>query len=199
MAEEEHYTIGELARLAGVTPRTIRYYTVEGLLPPPEARGRYARYGPEHLRRLQRIAELKASYLPLSVIRGRLEQEAAGRGRAADTTPSPGGQPGPELPQPPRRGRIAESGAAYMQAGVTSGAEPFRLTPAPLQKGRVDFFPTDEEPLGGDEEAGPPSRWQRVSLARDVELWVREPISPRRRAQLDELIAAARDCLAAEE
>ncbi len=73
MAHENLYTIGELAELAGVTPRTIRYYTAEGLLPRPDARGQYALYGQEHLLRLQLIARLKAAYLPLGEIKARIE------------------------------------------------------------------------------------------------------------------------------
>lgn len=73
MAEETLYTIGQLAELAGVTPRTIRYYTAEGLLPRPDARGQYALYGEQHLLRLQLIARLKETYLPLSEIKARIE------------------------------------------------------------------------------------------------------------------------------
>jgi len=77
MAEEMIYTIGELAEAAGVTPRTIRYYTAEGLLPPPDTRGRYARYGADHLLRLHLIARLKEAYLPLGEIKARLAQLTA--------------------------------------------------------------------------------------------------------------------------
>jgi len=70
---EKPYTIGQLAELAGVTPRTIRYYTAEGLLPRPDTRGQYALYGEEHLLRLQLIGQLKESYLPLGEIKGRIE------------------------------------------------------------------------------------------------------------------------------
>jgi DNA-binding transcriptional MerR regulator len=73
MAEAAPYTIGQLAELAGVTPRTIRYYTAEGLLPRPDARGQYARYGEQHLLRLQLIAQLKDAYLPLGEIKMRIE------------------------------------------------------------------------------------------------------------------------------
>jgi DNA-binding transcriptional MerR regulator len=73
MAEETLYTIGQLAELAGVTPRTIRYYTAEGLLPRPDTRGQYALYGPQHLLRLQLIARLKDAYLPLGEIKARIE------------------------------------------------------------------------------------------------------------------------------
>src|SRR5438046_10688074 len=74
MIEETLYTIGELADAAGVTTRTIRYYTAEGLLPPPDTRGRHALYSTDHLRRLQLIARLKDAYLPLSEIKARLDQ-----------------------------------------------------------------------------------------------------------------------------
>src|SRR3954470_2417771 len=73
MAEETLYTIGQLAELAGVTPRTIRYYTAEGLLPRPDARGQYALYGAEHLLRLQLIGQLKENYLPFGEIKARIE------------------------------------------------------------------------------------------------------------------------------
>jgi DNA-binding transcriptional MerR regulator len=66
------WTIGELAATADVTPRTIRYYTAEGLLPPPEIRGKYALYSTDHLNRLHLIAQLKAAYLPLNEIRTRI-------------------------------------------------------------------------------------------------------------------------------
>jgi DNA-binding transcriptional MerR regulator len=72
--EEILHTIGELAEKAGVTPRTIRYYTAEGLLPAPETRGRYALYGDEHLRRLQLIARLKEAYLPLEEIKAYMSE-----------------------------------------------------------------------------------------------------------------------------
>jgi len=69
---EATLTIGQLAELAGVTPRTIRYYTAEGLLPRPDARGQYALYGEQHLLRLQLIGHLKETYLPLGEIKARV-------------------------------------------------------------------------------------------------------------------------------
>lgn len=66
------YSLDELSREAGVTPRTIRYYIAEGLLPPPDAIGRNARYSQDHLDRLRLIAQLKDEFLPLKEIRTRL-------------------------------------------------------------------------------------------------------------------------------
>jgi DNA-binding transcriptional MerR regulator len=66
------WSIGELARLAEVTPRTIRYYVELGLLPPPEGLGRSAGYQQEHLDRLLVIKRLQASRLSLDEIRDEL-------------------------------------------------------------------------------------------------------------------------------
>lgn len=79
MDEEAFYQIGELAEKTGVTPRTIRYYTAEGLLPPPDTRGRYALYGEDHALRLRLITRLKEAYLPLTGIRARIEQLTTGQ------------------------------------------------------------------------------------------------------------------------
>ena len=71
-AEEREYTLDELSKLADVTPRTVRYYIAEDLLPPPIVGGRNATYSQEHLDRLVAIGGLKAMYLPLREIRHRL-------------------------------------------------------------------------------------------------------------------------------
>lgn len=66
---EERYQISDLAQRVGVSPRTIRYYTEEGLLPQPDVDGKYAFYSHTHLIRLQFIKILKDTYLPLREIR----------------------------------------------------------------------------------------------------------------------------------
>lgn len=71
-AEGREYTLDELSKLADVTPRTVRYYIAEDLLPPPIVGGRNATYSQEHLDRLLAIGGLKAMYLPLREIRHRL-------------------------------------------------------------------------------------------------------------------------------
>lgn len=73
MTEEIRYTIGQLAEEAGITARTIRYYVEQGLLSPPQRRGRYTCYTHHDLNRLHLIAKLKRAYLPLSTIRTQLQ------------------------------------------------------------------------------------------------------------------------------
>ena len=52
------YRIGELARAAGITVRTLRYYQERKLLPPPRREGRIAWYSQAHLSRLRVIGQL---------------------------------------------------------------------------------------------------------------------------------------------
>jgi DNA-binding transcriptional MerR regulator len=69
---QDDLLIGDLAQRAGVSVRTIRYYINEGLLPPPEVRGRYTYYSDNYLYRLELIRRLKDAFLPLKEIRQRM-------------------------------------------------------------------------------------------------------------------------------
>ena len=60
-----------------VTPRTIRYYTQEGLLAAPILEKGQARYGYEHLLRVLAVKLYQAQFIPLRLIRQRL----AGQGK----------------------------------------------------------------------------------------------------------------------
>jgi DNA-binding transcriptional MerR regulator len=234
MEPEAGLLIGELARLAGVTPRTIRYYVSEGLLPPPTMRGTYAHYGGEHLRLLRLIARLKEAYLPLSAIHGRLATMSAAEaerllgerpggeqlpGERAEAEgghgPRPWAQPGALPPgQQGAGGVLAERPASYGLPGATQGeegrrpaagepaaADPLGLVPAPLPLGRVEFFPAtpDEVGQGPRDAASGEELWRQFPVAPGVELRVREPLSPRRRRQIEALLAAIRDKLQSEE
>jgi DNA-binding transcriptional MerR regulator len=55
---ERQYRIGELAREAGITVRTLRYYQERKLLPPPRRSGRIGWYSQAHLNRLRVIGQL---------------------------------------------------------------------------------------------------------------------------------------------
>ncbi|WP_181791478.1 MerR family transcriptional regulator [Streptomyces phytophilus] len=68
-------TVDELAARAGVTVRTVRFYSTRGLLPPPViGPRRVGRYGPEHLSRLALIEELQHQGLTLAAIERYVQQ-----------------------------------------------------------------------------------------------------------------------------
>src|SRR3954452_8774108 len=73
MPDDDRYSLTELADLAGVTPRTVRYYLAQGLLPAVGQTGPGSKYGETHLARLRLIRRLQAEHLPLAEIRRRLE------------------------------------------------------------------------------------------------------------------------------
>ncbi|MVO98529.1 MerR family transcriptional regulator [Paenibacillus lutrae] len=64
------YKIGELSRIAGVSPRTIDYYTKLGLLHPEKrSDNNYRFYSDETLLRLKRIEDMKKEKYTLEEIR----------------------------------------------------------------------------------------------------------------------------------
>ncbi len=72
--------IGELAKTAGVTPDTIRYYEREGLLLPPERTpSGYRDYGPGVMDDLLFIKKAQASGLKLGDVREVMQIAAGGR------------------------------------------------------------------------------------------------------------------------
>lgn len=68
-------TVDQLAARAGVTVRTIRFYSTRGLLPPPTiGPRRVGRYGPGHLSRLALIEELQNQGMTLAAIERYLQR-----------------------------------------------------------------------------------------------------------------------------
>ncbi len=68
--------IGDLSKKANVTPRTIRYYVQEGLLPEPEKKQKnLALYGEDCVEKIRAVKKAQTErFLPLVVIRQVLEQ-----------------------------------------------------------------------------------------------------------------------------
>jgi DNA-binding transcriptional MerR regulator len=58
VTDKREYRMEELARLAGITVRTLRFYRERKLIPPPRREGRIAWYDDHHLDRLRTIAAL---------------------------------------------------------------------------------------------------------------------------------------------
>src|SRR5690606_15496044 len=59
MARLSRYSLDDLANETGLSPRTIRHYIAQDLLPGPESLGRNAWYSEDHLDRLKCIQILK--------------------------------------------------------------------------------------------------------------------------------------------
>ena len=95
-SDKRRYRVGELARLSGVSPRTIDFYTSFGLLQPAmRSRGGHRLYGEDAPSRVQAIRALRARGLSP----GSVEERVIGRQvpldlshEIADTRIQPGGR-----------------------------------------------------------------------------------------------------------
>ncbi len=164
------FGIGELAMRVGVTPRTVRYYVAEGLLPPPGGGGQNRTYTEEHLLRLQAIKRLKEAYLPLGEIRRQMEGLSRDQLEELVETPSP--------PQP--------SSALDYIGSVLSPSLSHNAAPAPPSPPSVEMAEA-EAPAG--------SVWRRVSIAPGVELHYEPSGDNQRDAAIARLVEEARKLL----
>ena len=67
------YNIETLARMTGLTRRTIRYYVQRGLVDPPEGGGRGAYYTDSHLDSIKKIKRWSEQGVPLIHMKAKLE------------------------------------------------------------------------------------------------------------------------------
>ncbi|MBT2493924.1 MerR family transcriptional regulator [Streptomyces sp. ISL-96] len=82
-------SIGELAEHAGVTVKTVRFYSDRGLLPEASRSvGGHRRYGPDALDRLRLIRSLRSLDLPVPAVRRILDEEDAAGGVLEDAVAS---------------------------------------------------------------------------------------------------------------
>jgi DNA-binding transcriptional MerR regulator len=175
------YDLPELSDLAGVTPRTVRYYIQQGLLPSPGTSGPGARYGEGHLRRLRLIRRLQREHLPLAEIRQRLRSLTdAEVGRALETPPT-----------------VRSPVADYVQQVLQAKPVPQKSV-RPLFSAMMPLRGLAAAPTGRAEE--PPglverSQWDRMTLTPDIELHVRRPLSRSGNKMIEQLLDYARRLL----
>ncbi|HZW01162.1 MAG TPA: MerR family transcriptional regulator [Candidatus Deferrimicrobium sp.] len=213
MPNEREYTIGELATLAGVTPRTIRYYVSIGLLPSPGQAGPGTRYGGGHLARMRLIRRLQRVHLPLGEIAVRLEgldDVAVEAALTIDDLGLPSGEVS-ELAAdmaagPWRRSVLAPApGSAldYINRLKEEQAKPpmparelaapapaLRTAKAVMAKAIAMSPPVPEESVGAQR-----SQWERVTLSQNVELHIRRPLSRLEQKQIERLVRLGRELL----
>ncbi|MCC6705709.1 MAG: MerR family transcriptional regulator [Thermomicrobiales bacterium] len=197
---DERYSLQELSDAAGVSPRTVRYYIAEGLLPPPEPAGHKTSYSGDHLNRLRLIGLLKEAYLPLKEIRTRLagignedlasalaeaerarvpgddEMETSADRPAANVyrTRVPASSPAPYEPV-----RLREDALAYIDR-VLDKQRPVRSIPRPpVHAPRQDAV------------------WRRLPIGAggEAELVIAESLYQRRRDRIDALLVWAEKML----
>lgn len=160
MAFEAKYTAADLARVGGVSLRTVRFYVQEGLIDPPFGRGPGPHFGERHLHQLRRTRALQAAGLDNAAIRqhaDELERILSERGLTLESA-----------------GRIW---TAYALAGLPS--------PRAVELDQPEVEADD----GGDDEdeAVDPDTALRIPLAPGVELLVAPDVaipSPRRLVEL---------------
>lgn len=182
MLTAKEHSIAELADLAGVTPRTVRYYIAIGLLPAPGQAGPRATYGEAHLRRLRLIRRLQAQHLPLAEIGSRLANldDAAVIEALESDVPS-------DAP---------DSALDYIRH--LTGASRKAMPGGPDQMVRRIAEPITPRSI---KEPPPAQRtqWERVSLGENVELHIRRPLSRLESKRVDRLIRIGKELLEEEE
>ena len=181
--ESTTYDLAELAERADVSVRTVRYYIQQGLLPAPDARGPGAHYGSEHLDRLRLVRRLQREHLPLAEIRRRMEglsarevrelvarKEARPRSSARDYIRG--------VLSEPRTTLKVERPPLHLEAEPVAGAMPMQ-----------DSLFAEREMKRAPQTR---SQWDRITVAPDVELHVRRPLSREGNRQVERLLEAAR-------
>jgi DNA-binding transcriptional MerR regulator len=165
------YSLNELATLADVTPRTVRFYIEQGLLPAPASLGPKSRYTDEHLERLRLIKQMQASGMPLATIRAQLR--SMGAQDIADTM------------QQSHPHRASESAVDYIRDVLGTGpaprapaTQPAPATPSAPAARSVPARPP--RPTAGQPATSEPdlrSQWDRVGITPDIEIHIRRPMT----------------------
>ena len=146
---ERNYKIDELARAAGMSARTVRYYVQRGLLPAAAFRGKDTAYGHEHLVRLRAIKRLQEGYFPLDAIAAELDgRTLAEIERLAE------GKSLPASSAPASRAHAPRGDAASARRATTSYARPRERG---VRRGvrRIELFPGVELTVAEDARRNP--------------------------------------------
>jgi DNA-binding transcriptional MerR regulator len=191
--DQEEYLINELAQKASVTVRTIRYYTDQGLLPPPDTRGKYATYNGGHLLRLELIRQMKEAYLPLREIREIIQtlSDEEVQKRLGE------GQPNIQASRPPRIAEAKSSALDYiaqvrgrqaeLRAPEKDGTDILPDRPlAPKPPSQSPGVPMGKIVILEDDLPG--ETWRHIEIAPGIELHLREPVEPDLLAVLESMI-----------
>jgi len=200
--EQPRYTLMELAALAGVTPRTVRYYVAQGLLPAAPSAGPGAKYGDAHLARLRLIRRLQRDHQPLAAIRhqvGRLDDATVLTLEPAAKEEPPAADSALEYvrrllsAQPAPLSAAPAPSMSRLPPEPTPAMPPPTSAPAPASPARARFPTLTAPPSASPEPTR--SQWERIVLGPDVELHVQRPLTRSQSKRVDRLIAIGRELL----
>ncbi len=178
------YLISDLADKAGVTVRTIRYYSELGLLPEPDKTGKFAYYTQEHLDRLELIRRLKDYRLPLWEIEQLLKAPDTDElesllEKLEETSPEALETVLPDQKQE-QPGRSAMDYIAHIMNAQQQINE---AIPLPSQ-----IKPST--PLRFSQKI-PTVQWKHMQITPEIEIHCRQPLSPEQQKKLDILVEYA--------
>jgi DNA-binding transcriptional MerR regulator len=193
--DDQQYSLSELTEAAGVSPRTVRYYIGEGLLPPPVAHGPRSYYTSDHLVRLKAIGKLKDAYLPLREVRRRLNQFSDDQLTfiaSSKRQVPPGVDEVFATLAPDAESQPLDSASEYIARALYQPSPAIEETDqpapsAPLQMGKLDFHayaPVEKTEAAPEEE----STWRRIQLGDEAELLIREEAYQRNHDRVEWLI-----------
>lgn len=199
------FLIGDLAQRAGVSVRTIRYYINEGLLPPPEVKGRYTYYSENYLYRLELIHRLKDAFLPLKEIRQRMLSLTDEEVRELVLA----GQPEESYEKKDefqvRVDAITDSKSSALEyinrilkENTPSQVFVIQPAPAPFNPGQSRFNTSGNSelhpsPRGSSQSAE--ETWQHVILAPGIELHFRLPLPAEYAGRIQQVIIKVQELL----
>jgi DNA-binding transcriptional MerR regulator len=181
----DKYLISDLAEKAGVTVRTIRYYTQLGLLPEPERPGKFACYTNEHLAKLELILKLKDLRLPLWEIEQVIKTPDTGelqklmeKIESSTAKPFEAARKAPE-----EKGKPGENALEYI-ANIMNAQQY-------INENQVLYAPASPAPQSYLSRKSSSTQWDRIEISSEIEIHCRQPLSSEKQKKLDKLIEYA--------
>ena len=217
MPDDERYSLTELADLAGVTPRTVRYYLAQW----PAAGGRPDGTGQQIHARPPRPAAADPAAPGRAPAAGRDPAPARDARRRRDPRPRRGGRtraadrhrarvpadrsrriarraagrrpdPRPTTSRARRPRWPVDAAPASARPAPAAGLASRSLAEAPLESYQPSPAPA---PADATVRPGDRSQWERIVLAPDIELHIRRPLPRAQNKQVDRLVTIARELL----
>ncbi len=195
------YTLDELAKETGLSPRTIRYYVQRGVLPAPVFRGPHTAYDARYVDWLRYVAARQLAGWTLDQIALALADldPETGRSRgfrtltAADLRAVP--LPHSLVQSAPSPRTPAAEHHAGGEAGASMAVLPSAVPPA-ADPATTNVNSPPDHSLPASVQA-PAALWIRMPIADGIEMWLRHETDAQQRLLQDVVLDAAQKAAAA--